>query len=165
MPASYSQIIRQIETLQRQAESARSKEVAGVIARIKEAIAFYTLTPNDLGFGKAIAPPRATKSRRARTIKFADGAGNTWGGRGPRPAWLNAALAAGKSLDDFAVGGSRLNGSKARPADKTKSSSKGRKVPAKYGDEKGNTWAGRGLQPRWFKAALADGKTAESLLL
>src|SRR6185295_20189837 len=27
----------------------------------------------------------------------------TWSGRGKRPAWVNEALAAGKSLDDFAV--------------------------------------------------------------
>jgi DNA-binding protein H-NS len=27
----------------------------------------------------------------------------TWSGRGKRPAWLTEALAAGKSLDDFAV--------------------------------------------------------------
>ena len=27
----------------------------------------------------------------------------TWSGRGKRPAWINEALAAGKSLDDFAV--------------------------------------------------------------
>ena len=33
-----------------------------------------------------------------------------------------------------------------------------RKVPAKYRDEQGNTWSGRGLQPNWLKAALKDGR-------
>lgn len=39
---------------------------------------------------KAIGPP-----------KYADQAGNTWGGRGPRPQWIRDALAAGRSLDAF----------------------------------------------------------------
>lgn len=36
----------------------------------------------------------------------------------------------------------------------------GAKVPAKYRDKAtGETWSGRGLQPRWLKAALAKGRT------
>jgi DNA-binding protein H-NS len=34
-----------------------------------------------------------------------------------------------------------------------------KKVAAKYRDASGNTWSGRGLQPKWLKAALASGKT------
>jgi DNA-binding protein H-NS len=35
----------------------------------------------------------------------------------------------------------------------------GGKVAAKYRDKAtGETWSGRGLQPRWLKAALASGK-------
>lgn len=34
-----------------------------------------------------------------------------------------------------------------------------RKVAAKYRNgETGETWSGRGLQPKWLKAALAEGK-------
>lgn len=34
-----------------------------------------------------------------------------------------------------------------------------RKVAAKYRNgDTGETWSGRGLQPKWLKAALADGK-------
>lgn len=33
------------------------------------------------------------------------------------------------------------------------------KVPPKYRDPvSGNTWSGRGLQPKWLKAALAEGR-------
>ena len=33
------------------------------------------------------------------------------------------------------------------------------KVPPKYRDPvTGNTWSGRGLQPKWLKAALAEGR-------
>ena len=38
-------------------------------------------------------------------------------------------------------------------------SRKGRKVPAKYRDPAtGTSWSGRGLQPKWLKAALANGR-------
>jgi len=41
----------QIAKLQAQAEALRSKEVAGVIARIREAIVHHGLTAADLGLG------------------------------------------------------------------------------------------------------------------
>ena len=34
---------------------------------------------------------------------------------------------------------------------------KGRKVPVKYRDRAGNTWAGRGAQPRWLRDKLKAG--------
>jgi len=40
------------------------------------------------------------------------------------------------------VGGSRL---------------RGRKIPIKYRDRSGNTWAGRGAQPRWLREKLQGG--------
>lgn len=43
-----------------------------------------------------------------------------------------------------------------------KSTTAGSKVAAKYKDPvTGNSWTGRGLQPRWLKAALAEGKKIE----
>jgi DNA-binding protein H-NS len=42
------------------------------------------------------------------------------------------------------------------------SSAKGGKVAAKYRNSStGETWSGRGLQPRWLKNAIAAGKKAE----
>ena len=38
---------------------------------------------------------------------------------------------------------------------------KGRKVPPKYRDRAGNTWAGRGAKPRWLVAAIKEGKKLE----
>src|SRR6185295_214749 len=37
------------------------------------------------------------------------------------------------------------------------SSLKGRKVAIKYRDKSGNTWAGRGVQPRWLREKLKAG--------
>jgi len=113
MTKTYSQVMRQIDALQREAEELRRKEVDGVVSRIKDAIRAYNLTAADLGLGTARAPRAAKAGRKIRkfgksgkpaaTVKFRDEAGNTWGGRGPRPAWLRNALAAGKQLSDFAV--------------------------------------------------------------
>lgn len=119
MSKTYSQVIKQIETLKGEAEKLRRKEVDGVVARIREAISFYGLTSSDLGLGgaaraqpsapKAAAKPLRRKTRRTMpaaptAAKFRDEQGRTWGGRGKRPNWLREALAAGKTLNDFAVG-------------------------------------------------------------
>jgi DNA-binding protein H-NS len=34
---------------------------------------------------------------------------------------------------------------------------RGRKAPVKYRDRQGNTWAGRGAQPKWLRAKLKAG--------
>jgi len=47
----------------------------------------------------------------------------------------------------------------ARSAPKSRSGGGTGKVPAKYRNAStGDSWSGRGLQPRWLKAALASGK-------
>lgn len=44
----------------------------------------------------------ASKAASRGAPKYADQAGNVWHGKGPRPKWLKDALAAGKTLPDFA---------------------------------------------------------------
>ena len=111
MSKTYAQIQKQIEALQRDAEKLKRQEVGGVIARIKEAIKVYGLTASDLGLNskrgrKGGATGKSAGSKppsKSRDVKYRNEAGNTWGGRGPRPQWLREALAAGKSLQDFAI--------------------------------------------------------------
>lgn len=44
--------------------------------------------------------------------------------------------------------------------------SKGTKVPPKFRNaQTGETWSGRGLQPKWLKAALASGKKIEDFVV
>ena len=48
------------------------------------------------------------------------------------------------------------------PASGKNSAAKGSKVAAKYRDpESGTTWSGRGLKPKWLKAAMEGGKSLE----
>lgn len=116
MKKTYTQVVKQIEALQQEAEKLRRQEIEGVVSRIREAIEHYGLTAADLGLAPKSArgakaagkPPAKTrrksgKARPARAVKYRDDAGRTWGGIGKRPQWLRDALAAGKTLQDFAV--------------------------------------------------------------
>jgi DNA-binding protein H-NS len=114
MTKTYAQLVKQIEALQLDAEKVRRKEVDGVVSRIREAIEVYSLTADDLGFGRAVktgtrkASPAAKRRPRKTAkstgeVKFRNDSGGTWGGRGKRPQWLRDALTAGKTLADFAV--------------------------------------------------------------
>ena len=197
MAKTLLQVREQIARLQKDEERLRRAEAAEVIGKIKVAIDAYRLTPADL-FGTASSAgngsdaiggvartkvksrsrtnsssPKTrvttkTKSKLSAKPQFADGQGNEWVGRGPRPAWLREALASGKALIDFAVtrdarkkaktvgSGDRevvQNGSGAALAQK-------QTVAIKYRDGE-NQWSGRGSQPRWLRTALEGGKSLQ----
>lgn len=162
---SYAQIQKQIEALQRQADELRAQEVAGVIARIKEAIAHYSLTAEQLGYGGTPRKARVKAQKTSTTAApaYSDGLGNTWGGRGPRPQWLRAALAAGKSLEDFASSGGAAPAKAGKTPKKTKGAPAKKRIATAYRDGAGNTWSGFGPKPRWLKEALEAGRTLEQL--
>jgi DNA-binding protein H-NS len=114
MAKTLGQIEKQIAALQRRADAIKKRDVAGVVARIKEAIAYYGLTAQELGFGGAPArktrgPGKKTGARKAKAAKpalppkFRDAAGNTWSGRGRRPRWYVEAIAQGKTAADLAA--------------------------------------------------------------
>jgi DNA-binding protein H-NS len=167
MKKTFVEVQKQIEALQREADQLKREEINDVITRIKEAIQIYGLTASDLGLrgstgGKRNDPARssaAPKKRSTARAKYRDDSGNEWVGRGPRPQWLREALAAGKTLDDFAVGG-HATGAKRNGA--TKSAAANKKAgKARFRDQAGNSWGGRGPRPTWLKEALASGKALE----
>lgn len=45
------------------------------------------------------------------------------------------------------------------------SPSKGKRVPIKYRDKQGNTWTGRGSQPRWLAAAIKSGQSLKDFAI
>jgi DNA-binding protein H-NS len=106
-----AEIKRKIAELQQQVEAVRAEEVAGVVARIREAITYYDLTIKDVfggrttgvGRSKAKKALRSVSAKKAAVVRYCDSAGNSWAGRGKRPNWLKAALANGTALDDLAV--------------------------------------------------------------
>ena len=163
MTQTYAQLQKQIASLEAQARKAKSAELNAVIGRMKEAIAVYGITAADLFGGKSAKAVRSKASRQG-AAKYADGDGNTWVGMGKRPQWLRDALAAGKSLQDFAVGGAAKPKSNGATAVGKKSGAHKRRKGAgktKYKDDAGHRWSGFGPQPRWLKDAVAGGRGIE----
>lgn len=158
MAKSLSSILSQIERLQREAASIQSE----VIDRIKKDIAKFGLTAEQLfGQPETRNARRAKPAKRAKTAgaaKYADGAGNTWGGMGKRPDWLRQALEAGKSLEDFLVargkstGPSVSSGANAAGRTKRNATAGGRPAPKKRASAKRAT-----RKPRASEAASASG--------
>jgi DNA-binding protein H-NS len=181
MAKTYEQLSREIAALQATADEMRQAEDKAVIAQINDAIAKYDLTPADFIFNghtnAEVSKKNAEGTRNQQTppglapnAKFSDGQGNTWSGRGPRPRWLQDALTKGTSLDTFASHRSQPRPDEplvALPAEKKrKSSSAGKKVPAKYHDTStGDSWSGRGIQPTWLKTAIQKGRRLDSFLI
>jgi DNA-binding protein H-NS len=93
--ASYKQLTAQLEKLHKEVAVAREKEIAQAIVEIRQAIAEYDLTAEELGFTSKRAvgrkPASVAKYRNPKT-------GETWSGRGRSPAWL-----AGKNRERFLI--------------------------------------------------------------
>ncbi|WP_199031333.1 H-NS family nucleoid-associated regulatory protein [Ralstonia sp. ASV6] len=94
---SYPELLKKIKELQAQADALRAEERSKAIKEIREQIAEFELTAADLGLkpGQPAAVRKAAKH-------YSDGT-SVWVGRGPRPAWLKAALDAGRKLEEFLV--------------------------------------------------------------
>ncbi|MCW7536832.1 H-NS histone family protein [Aquabacterium sp. A7-Y] len=103
MPKTYAQLLEQMETLSRQMEMAKRREGSGVLKEIKKQIALYGFTQDDV-FGESNGAVTKTPGRKragATAPKYQDAHGNSWSGRGPRPAWLRVALENGETLESF----------------------------------------------------------------
>lgn len=101
---SFLEVQKQIEVLRKEAERLRKLEANDVLVRIRQAIEAYGFTPADCGFTVPTNYGAARVRRREGFVaKYADGQGNEWGGRGPRPHWFKAALQAGKTAEQLLV--------------------------------------------------------------
>ena len=101
---TYAELQEKIAALQSQAEELRKRELAEIIADVKQKIAAYGLSAADLGLqaGRESAAPQKTKT--ALKAKYRDPAtGETWVGRGATPKWMRAYLEAGRNKDEFLI--------------------------------------------------------------
>lgn len=104
MPRTIAQLKRRLEQALADADHAEA-----VLQLVRDAVRRYGFEPSDvfdhaqeqatLRGGKASKSVKRKPARAAAA--YSDAAGNTWAGRGRRPAWLNDALARGASLEDF----------------------------------------------------------------
>jgi DNA-binding protein H-NS len=183
MPQTYHQLTKHIAELQAQAEGVKRSEVAGVIAKAKEAIRVYGLTRQDLFDAKTPRAAQASKGPKGKKAKsseakYADGKGGVWVGRGKRPVWLSDLLKAGAKLEDFLASKFADSAPVAAVTDSSKPPAAKKGVPkkastkavakkaakAKYRDDAGNSWSGFGPRPKWLKEGIAGGKQLEDFL-
>jgi DNA-binding protein H-NS len=125
---------------------------------------------------KAATPSKvksAAPASAAPAAKYTDGAGHSWSGRGPRPGWVKAAIDGGQTLDDLlakaqpksapakaAKPAAKKAAKSAKKASVKSSKAKAVETPAqpsapastaKYKDDAGNSWTGRGPKPGWLR--------------
>lgn len=99
---SIQDLLAQKAALEKQIAEAQRAARTEAIAKVKALMAEYGLTAADLA-GKAPTAPKAEGSKKV-AAKYRDPAsGQAWTGRGLKPKWLQAALASGKQLSDFAL--------------------------------------------------------------
>lgn len=130
---SYDELTRRIQALEAEREKARQREVAGVIGKIKVAIEHYGITAAQLGFG-AGASGAAAVAEAARPKRALRRARSAKPGK---PARASAAAGSGSG-----------------PMYKT---------AIRFADGQGNGWSGFGPKPKWFKEALAAGRSEADL--
>jgi DNA-binding protein H-NS len=95
---------KQTADLEKQLVDARRAERAGVIAQIKALLNEHGLTVADLGLKAGKATGGSASAGRKVAPKYRNTAtGETWTGRGLQPKWVQAAVASGKKLEDFAI--------------------------------------------------------------
>jgi DNA-binding protein H-NS len=98
MPTSYKELLAQREALEQAISQARQNEIASTVAKVRELVAEYGLTAQD------IFPGRVGKSGAAKAVskvaaKYRDPAtGQTWTGRGKAPKWID-----GKDRTPFVI--------------------------------------------------------------
>lgn len=149
MAKSYEQIQKQIAALQKEAESIRSKQVQSAIREIKEAIATYGLSAEDLGFTST-----SKGRKRASSTVSKEPSADTPAKKVTRTAKKAAKKAAKTAAPKKAT---------AKKASRQAAASKQDATAAqpKFSDGNGNVWSGRGPRPKWLKDFIAQGRTVE----
>ena len=121
---TYADVKKQIAQLEKKAADLRKVEVAKAVANIREQMAKYELTVDDIGPGKSSKggkpAARSAKVKVAKPAKYMDPkSGKTWTGHGKAPGWIAAATKAGRR-DDFLIGKSD-QAKDAKPVESSKS--------------------------------------------
>ena len=139
MKSKYNALMRQIEELTKRAAKLRSDEAAKIgnaVKAVKALMAKHGLTVAHLGAVASAAKAKAAIVKSPVSAKSA----------AAKPTAAKPAAA--------------------KPAAKLKANDKRLKVKAKYRNKKtGDTWAGRGKQPRWMTAELKAGKKRDDFLV
>jgi len=118
--ATLADLLAQKAALDKKIADRQRAERADAIAQVRTLMAQYGLTLADIGKAASAArgrkkahsvpapagraAPRKGKPLGKVAPKYRDPeGGSTWSGRGLKPRWLAAALAAGRSIDEFKI--------------------------------------------------------------
>ncbi|MBP8148095.1 MAG: H-NS histone family protein [Limnohabitans sp.] len=98
MSQTYKELLQQREALEQAIAQARQNEISSAVAKIRELVAEYDLTAQDVFPGRS-AKPQTIKSPSKVAAKYRDSAtGQTWTGRGKAPKWIE-----GKDRTPFVI--------------------------------------------------------------
>lgn len=89
MSQSLKDLLQQREALEKAIADARQNEISAAVAKVRELIAEYGLTAQDVFPGRT-GRAAGTKSASKVAAKYRDPAtGQTWTGRGKAPKWID----------------------------------------------------------------------------
>lgn len=107
---------QQIAEMQKQAAELQKKNRAAVLAQLREQMAAYGISAEELSrpaprpraapakAAKApVSAPRGKKASTPAPAKYHGPEGQQWSGRGPAPRWLADLLAEGRTREDFLI--------------------------------------------------------------
>lgn len=97
MSQTYKELLQQREALEKAIAQARQSEIAAAVAKVRDLVAEYGLTAQD------VFPSRAAKPGAKAVVKVAPkyrdpATGQTWTGRGKAPKWID-----GKDRSPFQI--------------------------------------------------------------
>ena len=89
MTSSYKELLQQRESLEQAIQEARTREISQAVQKVRDLMAEYGLTAQDIFPSGRGAKSSSTKSVNKVAPKFRDPAtGQTWTGRGKAPKWI-----------------------------------------------------------------------------
>jgi DNA-binding protein H-NS len=98
MSQTYKELLQQREALELAIAQARQNEISSAVAKVRELVAEYGLTVQDIFPGRG-AKTGAVKAASKVAAKYRDAAtGQTWTGRGKAPKWIE-----GKDRTPFVI--------------------------------------------------------------
>ena len=97
MSQTYKELLEQREALEKAIAQARQNEIAAAVAKVRELVAEFGLSAQD------VFPSRGAKASRKPIAKVAPkyrdpATGQTWTGRGKAPKWID-----GKDRNQFVI--------------------------------------------------------------
>ena len=116
---------QQIAEMEKQAAELQKKNRPAVLAELREQMAAYGITAEELSrpaakaakprqpLAKAASPAKSKKAAVPSPAKYRGPQGQTWTGHGTAPKWLNELLVDGKTREDFLINQSGAGSSSA----------------------------------------------------